>query len=68
MTAVYIDTARCRQCYICVRSCPIGAMSVAGGMPQANPEKCIGCGACAKACPFEIIAMHEKDTNEGGEQ
>jgi ferredoxin len=23
-----------------------------------SPDKCLGCGACARACPFQAVAIH----------
>lgn len=49
----------CRDCSICVTVCPRGAITREerpGNKFEyvADPEKCIGCGFCAQACPCGI--------------
>lgn len=39
----------------CVVSCEYDAMAMVDGLPQINYENCIGCGACVRACPRNII-------------
>jgi len=34
------------------------------GKPEINPEKCIGCAACARVCPPNAITFKD-DTEEG---
>ncbi len=34
------------------------------GKPEIDPEKCIGCGACANACPPEALKV-EEDSEKG---
>ncbi len=41
----------------CVRSCKYDAIHVVDGLAVVDYEKCIGCKACAKACPRNIISM-----------
>ena len=41
----------------CVRSCKFDALGVVEGLATVDYEKCTGCGACAKACPRELIEM-----------
>lgn len=31
------------------------------GKPGLDVEKCIGCGACANACPPRLITLHDED-------
>ncbi len=39
----------------CTRVCPEGAISLKGGVAWVDHEKCVGCMACAAACPRGII-------------
>ncbi len=48
---VSTNPARCRDCYRCVRVCPVKAVRVASGQAEVAPELCIACGACVSACP-----------------
>lgn len=41
----------------CVESCKYGAMKMVAGLPVIDYAKCIGCGACLRACPRNIIEM-----------
>lgn len=45
----------CSKDCICLYVCPVGATDTENGTIDA--EKCIGCGACAKACPSGAISM-----------
>jgi electron transport complex protein RnfB len=46
----------------CVRSCEYDAMGMDdNGMPVIFYDKCVGCGACEKACPRDLIEMHPED-------
>lgn len=39
----------------CVRACKFGAMHIVNGVAEVDREKCVGCMACASACPKKII-------------
>lgn len=46
----------------CVDACKFDAMAMNdNGLPVVFHDKCVGCGACAKACPRGIIEMHPED-------
>jgi len=45
------NVARCRDCYRCVRACPVKAVRVKEGQAHVVPELCIACGSCVCACP-----------------
>ncbi len=55
----------CAQCddYPCIKACPVQALSVNTRTSAVivETDKCIGCGACVKACPGEIPHLHPKD-------
>jgi NAD-dependent dihydropyrimidine dehydrogenase PreA subunit len=37
------------------------AVISSGWLPRADIEKCMGCGACARACPVEVLKMVPDD-------
>ncbi|MEX1376181.1 MAG: [Fe-Fe] hydrogenase large subunit C-terminal domain-containing protein [Eubacteriales bacterium] len=43
--------ARCRDCYRCVRACPVNAIGVKGNQAYIDPDRCILCGTCVRECP-----------------
>ncbi|MCE5259524.1 MAG: 4Fe-4S binding protein [Chloroflexi bacterium] len=45
------NRARCRDCYRCVRICPVKAVRVENGQAQIVPELCVACGSCVRECP-----------------
>ncbi|MEG0505004.1 MAG: 4Fe-4S dicluster domain-containing protein [Raoultibacter sp.] len=56
VASIYHFSGSCNHCEkpLCVANCPQGAMYVAEeGTVQHNDAKCIGCGACVEACPYD---------------
>ena len=51
----------CKQCEkpTCVEACKTNALKREGGIIYIDDEKCVGCGRCAKLCPFNAIFIEE---------
>ncbi|MBW6514932.1 MAG: 4Fe-4S binding protein [Candidatus Syntrophosphaera sp.] len=41
-----VNPAKCISCRLCVRYCPVGAITMVGGKAVIDQEKCIDCGIC----------------------
>ncbi len=41
----------------CAHACLFDALHVVDGLATVDYDKCVGCGACAKACPRNIITI-----------
>ena len=56
----YCVSDQCRNCvsHACVKVCPKGAVSIVNGKSYIDQSKCIKCGKCKAACPYDAIAHH----------
>lgn len=54
----YEVTDQCRNCvaHYCIKACPKGAISIVNGRSFIDKSKCIKCGRCKAACPYDAIA------------
>ncbi len=48
---IYTELTECRDCYKCVRSCPVKAIQVNEGSAVVLKDRCIFCGRCVWVCP-----------------
>jgi len=53
------DKAKCRDCYRCVRVCPVKAIRIADAQARVDGDRCILCGTCVRECPQG--AKHVRD-------
>jgi iron only hydrogenase large subunit-like protein len=53
MGSAYISTnkAVCRDCYKCLRECPVKAIRMTSGQAYIDETRCVLCGKCVKVCP-----------------
>jgi len=60
---VYTLTARCRDCYRCLKACPVKAIRMKDGQAYVDAQRCISCGTCIRECPQHaktyIQSLHE---------
>ena len=59
---IFTNKARCRDCYRCVRECPVKAISMRDGQANVVQERCIGCGTCLRECP-QHAKTYRKDVD-----
>ena len=48
---IYTEVTSCRDCYKCVRSCPVKAIQIKDGHAMIIKDRCIYCGKCVHVCP-----------------
>lgn len=55
--------ARCKDCYKCLRECPVKAIEVRNHHAQIIKERCILCGRCTIVCPQNAKIVHSEKTD-----
>jgi len=56
----YIEPAKCQACMICMRKCPVDAISGGRNLVHIiDQEKCIKCGTCFESCPTRFTAIRK---------
>jgi len=51
----WIDEDKCAGCKICVKECPVDAISMKEEKAVIDMEKCIRCGKCHDICPQKAV-------------
>ena len=56
----YLVATSCRQCRdpLCMVGCPVGAIRRRHSLEVIIEDWCIGCGLCARNCPYGNINLH----------
>lgn len=52
--------ARCKDCYKCLRECPVKAIKVVDHHAKIIDSRCILCGHCTKVCPQNAKSVHSE--------
>ncbi len=57
----YLDfqKANCKNCYKCLRSCPVKAIDARNGQAKIIESRCILCGHCTHVCPQNAKRVHD---------
>ncbi|MCL0079377.1 4Fe-4S binding protein, partial [Dehalococcoidia bacterium] len=71
LISYYIVPDKCKACMICLRQCPVGAIT--GGKKEVHvidQDKCDRCGVCLSVCPekFGAVECIPGRLNNGGEK
>jgi electron transport complex protein RnfB len=45
----------------CAEACPFDAITMVNGFPLVDPDECVACGTCVKACAKGLIELVPKD-------
>lgn len=55
-------TNNCRGCYAhpCSEVCPVDAVYFENGKSVINKDKCVRCGRCVEACPYNAIVKFDR--------
>src|SRR5499427_137301 len=69
----YLVATSCRQCRdpLCMVGCPVGSIRRRNSLEVIIEDWCIGCGLCARNCPYGNINLHPfevmaEDPEHGG--
>jgi len=56
----YLVATSCRQCRdpLCMVGCPVGSIRRRHSLEVIIEDWCIGCGLCARNCPYGNITLH----------
>lgn len=58
LTKVVISQKLCRQCAVCIRHCPVTAISGARHeLTEINQGDCTQCQVCVATCPWDAISV-----------
>ncbi len=52
--------AKCKDCYKCLRECPVKAIDIKGHQAEIIEDRCILCGHCTLVCPQNAKVVHSE--------
>ena len=54
-----LKKSNCKNCYKCIRNCPVKSIKFAGGQANIIPDECILCGRCFVNCPQDAKQIRD---------
>lgn len=55
--------AKCKNCYKCLKSCPVKAIKIEENQAKIIEDRCILCGNCTLVCPQNAKSVHSELDN-----
>ncbi|WDV45891.1 sigma 54-interacting transcriptional regulator [Clostridiaceae bacterium M8S5] len=59
---ISVTQNKCKQCYACVRNCPVKAVQIKNGQAEIMYSRCINCGKCISSCPQNAKIVLDSET------
>ena len=56
---IYTEISNCRDCYRCVRHCPVKAIQIKDAHAVILYDRCTFCGTCVNECPNSVKAIRD---------
>ena len=56
---IYTEIANCRDCYKCVRNCPVKAIQIKDAHALILHDRCTFCGTCVNVCPNGVKQIRD---------
>ncbi len=63
MNLLNFAKANCKNCYRCLRECPVKSIKIKNEQAEIVEDRCIGCGQCFSVCPQDARKI-KSDLNE----
>jgi PAS domain S-box-containing protein len=60
MSIIQFKEANCKNCYKCIRSCPVNAIAFKNDQAEIIHDECILCGHCLKVCPQNAKSVNSE--------
>ena len=54
-----LKKSNCKNCYKCIRNCPVKSIKFADGQANIIPDECILCGRCFVICPQDAKQIRD---------
>ena len=54
---VFTKDAKCRDCYRCLKACPVKAIKIENGQACILQNRCIDCNICIQNCAQDAISF-----------
>lgn len=62
MSVIGLKKADCKNCYRCLKVCPVKSITFENDRAEIMPYECIQCGHCLEACPQNAKKLHSDKT------